>query len=917
MEKIHTMNNRIKSALTYAGILLFFALLSYGFMPALFSGKVVNQSDTSAWKGMTHEISEHNAAHPDDKTYWTNSMFGGMPGTAMYDDFDGDWTKPLYKAFLLGMRPANYLLISLVGGFLLMLAFGVRRVLAVAGAIAVSFCSYNMQIIQVGHNTKMQAIAFMPYVLAGIVFTYRAALDGLKRDDKTEVRKAWKEWLPKVFLGAVLFALALSMQIKANHPQITYYLAIIIFVYALSQLAWLCLKPERRTLLGRFFAASAILLIVGVVGICTNLNKLIPTYEYTAYTMRGGSELSSDSDSHNDRGLDLDYATAWSYGIEEMPNLLIANYNGGASAGELSRESETYKLLKRAGQPGVNNIIKSMPLYWGPQPFTAGPMYMGAVTVFLFILGLCLCRGREKWWIIIASIIAIFLAWGNHFLWFTRLWFDYAPMYNKFRTVSMALVVLQLTLPVLAFIVLERIFREEYDGRQVIRGLGMAYAVTAGFCLLCTLFPAIAGDFRSPADAGYPEMLADALAEDRKGLLVKDALRSLVMITLCCAAILWAYSGKSSFRKDSKGNSVPDGVLRRAGRLGMAGLVIIALVLFDLWGVDKRYLNSGHFMSKRDFSGQFEPRDADKIIKEDKDLDYRVLDVSVNTFNDSHQSYHHKCIGGYSPAKMQRYQDLIDRYLTSEINRFIKTVNDEGTISGIEANMPYLPILSMLNCKYMIVDGDYPPIVNKYAFGDAWFVDNVAVALTPDEEIAMLAEEDLRHTAIISKEAHHDMQMCPPSHPESQTSHPELGSGSPSRDADNKQMLNQVQHDSIEMTHYAANELRYHFASGCDQVAVFSQIYYPAGWKAWLEPNGEYGEVKDGRYRPTEDARELTIYDADWLLRALYLPEGEGEIIMRFEPDSYLLGERLSRASSITLLLLLLLSLGGIIIRRK
>mgnify|MGYP003481821143 FL=1 len=399
----------------YAGILLLFIVLAYSYTPQVLDGKIVNQSDIASWKGMANEAMTYNAANPDDQTAWTNSMFGGMPTTATIDSFEGDWTDHIYDFLLTGKRPASYLLIALIGGFLLMLSMGTSKVMAVAGAIAIAFCSYNMQIIQVGHNTKMQAIAYFPWVLAGVIFTYRAAMRSPARDDNRGI----KSWLPQTVLGATLFAFALSMQIKANHLQITYYLAIVIFIYAIGLLIYLCIK--RKDLIKRFFTASALLLFIGIIGIATNSNKLIPTYEYTPYTMRGGSELSSDSDTHNDKGLDLEYATAWSYGINEMPNLLIPNFNGGASSGELPLDSETGELLKRAGQPNLKQTMKHLPLYWGPQPFTAGPMYMGAITIFLFILGLILCKGREKWWLVAATVTAIFLSWGNHFMWFTRL----------------------------------------------------------------------------------------------------------------------------------------------------------------------------------------------------------------------------------------------------------------------------------------------------------------------------------------------------------------------------------------------------------------------------------------------------------------------------------------------------------------
>lgn len=865
-------SKNLKEALTYLGIAVLFVVLAYAFVPDVLSGKIMNQSDTSAWRGMTHEIAEHNAANPDDKTLWTNSMFGGMPTVAMYDEFHGDWTNPLYKALMTGARPANFLFISLIGGFLLMLAFGVDKFLAIAGAIAITFCSYNLQIIQVGHNTKMQAIAFMPWVLAGVVFTYRSALASLRK--KEEGTAGWKNWLPKTVLGSVLFAMALSFQIKANHPQITYYLAIIIFLYAITIFIWLCCNRDRRKAFAKFFTASALLLVIGGIGISTNLNKLIPTYRYTEYTMRGGSELTPDSDTHNDEGLDLGYATAWSYGIEETPNLLIPDFNGGASSGELKgRSSETYRLLQRAGQPGLDQVMKALPLYWGPQPFTAGPMYMGAITVFLFVLGLCLYKGKEKWWLAVASVIAIFLAWGNHFMWFTRLWFEYAPMYNKFRTVSMALVVLQVTLPVLGFVMLDRILKNGYPKAEVIKSTAIAFAVTAGFCFICILFPGIAGDFRGAGDAQLPEMLSDALAADRRGLLVSDAWRSLLFISLTAGLLVFIsksekFSGKSA--------------------TAITAAAICLLVLFDLWGVGKRYLNSSHFVTKRDFSGQFAERPVDRMILEDTDLDYRVLDISVNTFNDSHQSYHHRCIGGYSPAKLQRYQDLIERYLMGEINSVIRTVNEEQTIEGTQENLPYLPVVSMLNGKYIIVGAEYPPVVNGHTFGNAWFVDSFVAADSPDDEIALIGEVDLHDTAVIGDDFSWAQEAFPAGG---------SGSGQAGTVASHDGL---AESDSIVMTHYAPNELRYIYSTGSDRAVMFSEIYYPEGWTLTCIPAGE-----------GTSSEELPLFRADWILRGAIIPAGEGELVMRFDPQSYRTGEALSRASSITLLLLLILSAGG------
>ncbi len=866
------MNRELtKKILTYAGIFLLFVVLAYSFTPQVLDGRIVNQSDIASWKGMANEAMTHNEANPDDPTAWTNSMFGGMPTTATIDSFEGDWTDTIYDFLLTGRRPASYLLIALIGGFLLMLSLGTGKAVAVAGAVAIAFCSYNMQIIQVGHNTKMQAIAYFPWVLAGVIFTYRSALAGMKEG------ASWKSWLPKTIFGATLFAFALSMQIKANHLQITYYLAIVILTYAVGLLIYLCIR--RKESLKRFFAASALLLFIGLVGIATNANKLIPTYEYTPYTMRGGSELSSDSDSHNDKGLDLDYATAWSYGISEMPNLMIPNFNGGSSSGELPMDSETGQLLKRAGQPNLRSTMKHLPLYWGPQPFTAGPMYMGAVTIFLFILGLILCRGREKWWLVAASAIAVLLAWGNHFMWFTKLWFEYAPMYNKFRTVSMALTVLQVTMPMLGFYALDRILKEKYTRKEFMKAGYISYAVTAGFCLLCVLMPGIAGSFTGAADAGQPDILVDALVADRQKLMTKDALRSLMLITVMFLLLIWAFRTPKADAVGKKGSFV------RTGRMGIAAVAVVFLVWIDLVSVGKRYLNKSHFVTPKDFTAHYEPRPVDEIIHEDPDIDYRVLDLSVNTFNDAIQSYHHKCIGGYSPVKLQRYQDLIERYISGEIKDIYKVVGTAETVQEVEDALPELKVISMLNGKYIILGAEYSPVLNPHAYGNCWIVSSAVPAATPDDEIALLASTDLRNTAVIGGDFKWALDA--------------VGSFDNESEA------------FIELTHYAPNELRYDYYAHTDRAAVFSEIYYPKGWKAWIEPAGEYGEVRGGHYRPTEYGRQIDLFRADWMLRGAILPAGEGHVIMRFEPDSYQLGENISRAASILLILLLIGSAAG------
>ena len=612
--------------------------------------------------------------------------------------------------------------------------------------------------------------------------------------------------------------------------------------------------------------------------------------------MRGGSELSATSESHNDKGLDLEYATAWSYGINEMPNLLIPNFNGGSSSGELPLDSETAQLLKRAGQTNLKQTMKHMPLYWGPQPFTAGPMYMGAITIFLFVLGLILCRGREKWWIVAATVIAIFLAWGNHFMWFTKLWFNYVPMYNKFRTVSMALTVLQVLLPMLGFYALDRILKERYEKKALMKAGYIAYGVTAGFCLLCVLIPGIAGSFTGAADAGMNEMIIDALRADRQTLMTKDALRSLILITVMFALILWAFRTPKTDAVGKNGSFV------LKGRTMIVAVAVVFLVWIDLVSVGKRYLNKSHFVTPKDFTAHYEPRPVDEIIHQDTDPDYRVLDLSVNTFNDAIQSYHHKCIGGYSPVKLQRYQDLIDRYISSEIRQIYDAVGKVATVQELSEALPELKVVSMLNGKYIILGADYSPVVNPHAFGNCWFVSDFVPAATPDMEIGLLGQTDLRTTAVIGD----DFEWAQRFFADAQND---------KSDAQNDKM--DVQNDKIELTHYAPNELRYAFSTDSDRAAIFSEIYYPEGWKAWIEPAGAYGEVRDGHYHPTSEGRPVELFRADWMLRGAIIPEGDGQLVMRFEPDSYQLGENISRASSIVLILLLLGSAAGMIISSR
>ena len=909
----------------YAGIVLLFLVLAYGFVPEVLTGKIVNQSDITGYRSMSQEAVAWNNAHPDDPTYWTDSMFGGMPTTSFVPSSDGDWTQSLYSLLMKGKRPANWLFISLLGAFLLMLSLGVDKVLAIGGAVAITYCSYNFQIIQVGHNTKMQAIAFLPWALAAVIFTYRSALrpwlcPAIRQTqgpdsavaEPVESTKGWKSWLPKTMLGAVLFGFALSFQIKANHQQITYYLAIMIVIYALYVFLRICLEKvgrfgklnDRRGAFGRFFAASVLLLAVGLAGIGTNTIKLAPLYEYTKYTMRGGSELSHPEGGEiNNTGLQLDYATAWSYGWEELPNLMIPNFNGGSSAGSVNPDrSEVVKLFRQAGQGNANEIAKSLPLYWGPQPFTAGPMYMGAITVFLFVLGLFLYKGKEKWWLLAATVLAVFLSLGNHMMWFTKLFFDYAPMYSKFRTVSMALIVLQFTLPMLGFITLDRILKQEYSKKEFLKAGWIALALTAGFCLLCAMIPGIAGSFSGRADTQMQDIIVDALKADRRHILSVDAWWSMILIVVTFGLILWAYS----IPKNAPKSYESDPHIGNARRMqAMVGICL--LVFVNMFAVGKRYLDSDSFTTPRQFNNQFTARQVDKLILEDKSPSYRVVDLSADIFNDSFNPYWHKCVGGYSPAKLQRYQDLIDRHIVKELQSVSLSTRGAKTLEEFQCGLRNIPVLSALNTKYFILGAEMPPVENLEAFGPAWFVDSFVPAETPDEEIALIDSVDLRRTAVIGADfaaasagfAKTAAANAIGSSVKESAEEPVEGFAENFIEGSAELPADGLATDFIRMTSYAPNELHYHYSASAARTAIFSEIYYPDGWTA------------------TVDGAPLDLFRADWIFRAANLPAGEHDIVMRFEPKAYSIGAKASRASSLTLFILLALSLAGLIISRR
>ncbi|GKI23263.1 membrane protein [Odoribacter laneus] len=806
----------IKSIWPYAIAIVLFLGIALTYFSPLLEGKVINQSDISSWKGAYEEIRQYES-QTGENALWTNSMFSGMPAVSIGGGIQYTVVQKFYNLFFPLARPANDLFLLLFGFYLLLLAFRVNPWLSIVGAIAFAFCSYNFEIIQVGHSTKVNTIAFAPMVFAALVYAYRN----------------------NYLLGSALFGLAVAFEIMSAHPQITYYLIFILLAYTLSQF-YTALKAKT---LPKFIKTSVFLAVAAFLGAGTNVSYLWPTWEYGKYTMRGGSELSMQNSPQatvNKDGLDKEYATSWSYGIEESANLLIPNFRGGASGGPLGKNSETYKTLSRGGVSNADQMIKQMPTYWGPQAFTAGPMYMGAISIFLFVLGLLLVKGPMKWWIAAISALALLLGWGRHFPLVSNLFFDYVPLYNKFRVPSMILVILQITIPLLGFYSLSKVFKGCYDKKTFSRNFKIALGITAGFCALFLVFPGIAGSFTSPADAQYPDWLQKTLPADRESLLRYDAFRSLSYIALGALTVWLGYTQK----------------LKLPLAIGCLGLLILA----DMWTINKRYLNDEHFVTPREFNNNFALRPVDKAILQDASESYRVLDLAVNTFNDSHTSFHHKTIGGYSAVKLQRYQDLIDYHILPEMQSFIKDLQQSTTLEDVENSLNKQHVLNMLNAKYIVIDPNSAPILNRSALGNAWFVNNYQIVNSPDEEILSLNRINPRETAVIGKDFAASVQ--------GKTFSPDSTA-------------------IIKLEEYSLNRLKYKSQATTDQLAVFSEIYYPKGWEVSI----------DGQ--PSE------LFRTDYILRGMIVPAGEHTITFEYKPASYYEGAVISRICTGILLLLL------------
>ena len=677
------INNKIMEKLKKIGphlmVLLLFMSISFVYFSPLLEGKMLDMHDIKQWQGMSKEVVDFHEK-TGENALWTNSMFSGMPAYQIATWSDANLIQYVVKVITLGMpRPASLLFLYLLGFYILLLSLRVDYRLAAVGAIAFAFSSYFFIIIQAGHMTKAHAIAYVPMVVAAVLYTYRG----------------------KMLLGGVLTALTVALEIYANHLQITYYLALMLLIIGLVQFV----KDLKAKNLVDFAKRTGVLLVAALLASGTAFTNLATTMEYGKDSTRGKSELTTNLDNKT-TGLDKDYATQWSYGIAETFTLLIPNFHGGASQGELTTESETYQAIKST--PNAKQLIKQLPLYWGDQPGVSGPTYAGAIVIFLFVLGLFFVKSEMRIWLVMATIMSIMLAWGKNFMGLTELFLDYFPGYNKFRAVSMILVIAEFTIPLLGFVALNKFLSSDKLENEKEKTLKLAFYIVGGITLLFALIPSLFFDFVGGQDAsleknGWP---IDALQSDRAGLLSADAWRSFIFIALTFGT-LWLF-------------------LKNQLQSKYVIFIVGVLVLADMWTVNKRYLNNDNFASKRKVEKPYQASQADQQILNDKDPNFRVFNQTVSTFNDASTSYFHKSIGGYHGAKLKRYQELIENHIA-------------------KGNMA---VLNMLNTKYFISQQGQVQ-QNPGAMGNAWFVNEISIVPNADAEIAALNGFNPDSTAIV------------------------------------------------------------------------------------------------------------------------------------------------------------------------
>ncbi|MFK1813837.1 YfhO family protein [Bacteroides fragilis] len=787
-------------------ILAFIVISFIYFFPAITEDRILFQHDTVAGAGAGQEAKEY-YERTGERTRWTNALFGGMPTYQMSPSYDS--TEPLtfvqkvYHLFL-----PNYVwltFIMMLGFYILLRAFGIPAWLAGLGGIIWGFSSYFFILIAAGHIWKFITLAYIPPTIAGIVLAYRK----------------------KYLLGGIITALFMAMQILSNHVQMTYYfLFVILFmVGAFFEDAW------RKKELPQFFKATGVLIVAGLIGVSINLSNLYHTYEYSKETMRGKSELKYEGAAakQTSSGLNRDYITQWSYGIGETFSLLVPNVKGGASV-PLSRSE---KAMEKAN-PMYSSLYSQLTQYFGDQPMTSGPVYVGAFVLMLFILGCFIVKGPMKWALLGATIFSILLSWGKNFMGLTDFFIDYIPMYNKFRAVSSILVIAEFTIPLLAILTLKEILTKPELLKEKLKYIYISFGFTGGLALLFAIAPRlffptyIPGNEMAALQNALPaDQLSPIIAnleEMRVHLFTSDAWRSFFIVTIGTLLLL-AYNAKK---------------LKATWTVAAIAL----LCLGDMWSVNKRYLYDEQFIPKSEQTATFRKTQTDELILQDPSLDYRVLNFAGNTFEENNTSYWHKSVGGYHAAKLRRYQEMIDHHIAKEMQAAYQEVATAGGQMD-SVNAAKFPVLNMLNTKYFIFpagqQGQTVPIENPYTFGNAWFIDKIQYVNNANEEIDAIGQVDLQQTAIVDSKFKEALKGVNEGYKDSLS--------------------------TIRLTSYEPNQLVYETSSPQDGIVVFSEIYYP-GWTA------------------TIDGKPADIARADYILRAMNVPAGKHTIEMRFDPQS-------------------------------
>ena len=811
----------LKKCLPDVLAVLLFAVLAFAyFFPADIEGRILYRHDASAGRGAGQEGIEY-LQKTGERSRWTNALFGGMPTYQMAPSYGStDLLTKVVNAYHLWL-PENvwYVFAYLLGFYILLRAFDFRQHLAALGSIIWAFSTYFLIIIAAGHIWKVWALAYLPPMIAGVVLAYRG----------------------KYLWGLLLTAVFTAFEINANHVQMTYYY---LFIILAMVIAWL-VEAVREKQLARFFKATAVCLVGAAIGVCINLSNLYHTWQYSKESMRGKSELvKQNSSNQTSSGLERDYITQWSYGIGETWTLLIPNTKGGASM-PLSQSETAMKHAENDFLP----IYQQIGQYWGEQPGTSGPVYVGAFVMMLFILGLFIVKGPMKWALLVATILSILLSWGKNFMGFTDFFIDYVPMYAKFRTVASILVIAEFTIPLLAMLALKELLSGEMKKEKLKVPLIASFVLTGGIALLFSLMPSMFFDsFISTSEmhaiqslpAEYIQPLVANLTEMRQAVFTADSWRSFYIILAGTGVLLAFIYGK----------------LKKEYAIG----IIVALCLVDLWTVNKRYLNDEMFVPKSEREAPQQKTQTDELILRDQNLDYRVLNLASNTFNENETSYYHKSVGGYHAAKLRRYQEMIEAYINPEMQALFKGVSEAGGDMTQLNGDSICPVLNMLNTRYFILPlqgGQTVPIQNPYAYGNAWFVDKLNYVNNANEEIAAVGKIDLRHQAVA--------------------------------DAKFKEQLGEaaVQDTAsvVTITSYEPNRLTYDVNSGKGGVLVFSEIYYP-GWEAKV------------------DGQPVELGRVDYILRALNVQPGKHQVELSFFPKSVNLTETIAYIAYVLLILL-------------